>query len=838
MNKENLAYFTAPRFEEAVRKGAQWLQDIDLKLAKSGKSAGIAGYSDRFFKEVERELILAERKIFKALNKGNMDAVREVVEPLAGAFRLLYYTSPQASVDGMAIVKQGDVVIRYRDWLGKGGEDCADQDSAYLLMFDRLNEVRSPLSLHNHFALVCTETLRKFDGLGTTFGIWTQMKNQATRRARPEISAEVLCARLGAFFAPYAEEYLPDLFASSAFCFKKGFIGETGLYWQQEGAMSSSGRRRVYRAPVVRDPRSDDNGPPSAQEIAGFLSVSAMAADQSDPPPDGTDFCESGLVSWFRARQKAAENPELPNSVGVSAMLDQIRVTLPVREYAYSACTGVLPFCRNDDDIRQVAGFLSEAVIRYEDTCFMPRFKETDSGDTLCADYVIPDIAMFYRRDKETEATPASLPLFPADKKSWDALNKHYPFFNDTWYDTSGGPNRQTFLENALLLADILEDGHGRHSLAYIIRIALLTAGYNGEDCQNKALAYENLAADVLYEPGDLPSRFVYRGHFTFQRRETETGSAEFSLDDIAVKWMLKALSRIQERDSVGSPARMAAERFFAASVSAGRHFTLTGGTAEFVDKRFYRYGSRKIGVSVDRTGVVSAGVKDKREAEGFCRHLLQAYLSVWLSKLVGKQQWVYAAPDRKDERSSIFRNMEGKAFARADYETFRLVLGSDFQAEEEDFNTLADIVEEAAAIAKDFGMDNLAGDVEKISFILEDRNILSSIEILSKIAGRLERYKAESVRGMPHEIDFSALDVKSVYGPEGLLIQGAHDFSVRESLSCTAHFLDGAVGRLKDFYRKDPGAPPPSLFWNLVEGVAQERSVRLDADNSIEAVF
>ena len=132
MDNEHLAYFTAPRFEEAVQKGAQWLQNIDLKLAKSGKSAGIAGYSDRFFKEVERELILAERKIFKALNKGNMDAVREVVEPLAGAFRLLYYTSAQLSADGMAIIKQGDVVIRYRDRFEKGGDDCADQDSAYL----------------------------------------------------------------------------------------------------------------------------------------------------------------------------------------------------------------------------------------------------------------------------------------------------------------------------------------------------------------------------------------------------------------------------------------------------------------------------------------------------------------------------------------------------------------------------------------------------------------------------------------------------------------------------------------------------------------------------------
>ena len=43
MDNEHLAYFTAPRFEEAVRKGAQWLQDIDLKLAKSGKAAGMAG---------------------------------------------------------------------------------------------------------------------------------------------------------------------------------------------------------------------------------------------------------------------------------------------------------------------------------------------------------------------------------------------------------------------------------------------------------------------------------------------------------------------------------------------------------------------------------------------------------------------------------------------------------------------------------------------------------------------------------------------------------------------------------------------------------------------------
>ena len=829
MDKENLAYFTAPRFEEAVRKGAQWLQDIDLKLAKSGKAAGMAGYSDRFLKEVERELILAERKIFKALNKGNMDAVREVVEPLAGAFRLLYYTSAQLSADGMAIIKQGDVVIRYRDWFEKGGDDCADQDSAYLLMSDRLNEVRSLLSLHNHFGLVCTKTLQKFDGLETTFQIWKQMNNQATRRTRPEISAEVLCTRLGAFFAPFAEEYLPDLFASSAFCFKKGFIGETGLYWQQDGTLPSSGRRRVYRAPVVRDSRSDDNGPPSAQEIAGFLSVSSMAADQSDPLPKGADFCESGLVSWFRARQKATEKPELPNSVGVSAMLDQIRATLPVREYIYSACTGVLPFCRNDDDIRQVAGFLSEAVIRYEGTCFMPRFKETDGGDTLCADYAIPDIVMFYRRDKETEATPASLPLFPADKNSWDALNKHYPFFNDTWYDTAGGPDRRTFLENAQLLADMLEDGHGRHSLAYGIRIALLTAGYDGEDCQNKAFAYENMLADVLYEAGDLPSRFVYPGYFTFQRRKVESGIAGFSLNDIAVKGMLKILSCIKPREKNGSPARMAAERFFTASMFADTPFTLTGRTTEFVGKRFYRSASRKISASVDRGGTASASVADKREAEGLCRHLLQAYLSVWLSKLVGKQQWVYAAPGRNEERSSYLRNREGKGPVRAGYEAFRLVLGSDFQVEEDDLDTLAGIVKEAATLAQDFGMNNLAGDVEKISFLLEDRDILSFSEILSRIARKFERYDTGFISVAPHEVDFSALNVKSVYGSEGLLIQGTHDFTVSEPLTCNTHFLDDVVGRLKDIYRKDPGAPPPSLFWTLVESVAQERAVRFD---------
>ena len=366
MDNEHLAYFTAPRFEEAVQKGAQWLQNIDLKLAKSGKAAGMAGYSDRFLKEVERELILAERKIFKALNKGNMDAVREVVEPLAGAFRLLYYTSIQADKDGPEIAKLAASVAGYRVHFQKSGLQV--QDDAYLLMSDRLNKVSPLIPLRNHFSVVCTKTLQKFDGLETTFQIWKQMNNQATRRTRPEISAEVLCTRLGAFFAPFAEEYLPDLFASSAFCFKKGFIRETGLYWQQDWTLSSNGRRRVYRAPVVRDSRSDDNGPPSAQEIAGFLSVSSMAADQSDPLPKGADFCESGLVSWFRARQKATEKPELPNSVGVSAMLDQIRATLPVREYIYSACTGVLPFCRNDDDIRQLAGFLSEAVIRYEET--------------------------------------------------------------------------------------------------------------------------------------------------------------------------------------------------------------------------------------------------------------------------------------------------------------------------------------------------------------------------------------------------------------------------------------------------------------------------------------
>ena len=199
------------------------------------------------------------------------------------------------------------------------------------------------------------------------------------------------------------------------------------------------------------------------------------------------------------------------------------------------------------------------------------------------------------------------------------------------------------------------------------------------------------------------------------------------------------------------------------------------------------------------------------------------------MSKLVGKQQWVYAAPGRNEERSSYLRNREGKGPVRAGYEAFRLVLGSDFQAEEEDLDTLAGIVKEAATLAQDFGMNNLAGDVEKISFLLEDRDILSFSEILSRIARKFERYDTGFISGAPREVDFSALDVKSVHGPEGLLIQGTHDFTVSEPLTCNTHFLDSVVGRLKDVYRKDPGAPPPSLFWTLVESVAQERAVRFD---------